>query len=190
MTGPEIDLGSNPDLFWFWVKRNEPRGLYYCAHEDYAQEAVPMPIPISPEWLIEAFGVTELDPALAYQGPYRRGDGNLELRAVRDTTRGTVTTVTVVDPQYGRIVEQHVYDANRRHVASALVSRYRRDPLSNLTMPRLIRIRCPSSQFAMDVDLGNFTINQLPTDADRLWAMPRFQGYPEVNLASLPTRRE
>src|SRR5262245_49507467 len=22
-TGPEVDLGSNPDLFWFWVRRNQ-----------------------------------------------------------------------------------------------------------------------------------------------------------------------
>lgn len=190
LTGPEIDLGSNPGLFWFWVRRNEPRGLYYCSHETYAQTPVPMPIPISPEWLIEAFGVTELDPALAYQGPFRRGDGRVELRAVRETSRGPATTLTVIDPQYGLIVEQHVYDAQGGHVASALASRYRRDPLSGLMMPRTVNVRCPCAEFAMDVDLGNFTINQLPQDAQRLWAMPRFDGYPEVDLASLATRRE
>ncbi len=190
LTGPEIDLGSNPEVFWFWVRRNEPRGLYYCSHDIYAQTPVPMPIPISPEWLIEAFGVTELDPALAYQGPFRRGDGRVELRAVRETPRGPATNLTVIDPQYGLIVEQHVYDAQGSHVASALASRYRRDPLSGLMMPRTVNVRCPRAEFAMEVDLGNFTINQLPPDADRLWAMPRFDGYPEVNLASLATRRE
>src|SRR5215213_10982086 len=29
-TGPEIDLGSNNDLFWFWVKRNQPPALFFC----------------------------------------------------------------------------------------------------------------------------------------------------------------
>ena len=32
LTGPEVDLGSNDELFWFWVRRNEPPAVYFARH--------------------------------------------------------------------------------------------------------------------------------------------------------------
>src|SRR5262245_9016074 len=32
VTGAEIDFGSNDELFWFWVKRNEPPAVYFARH--------------------------------------------------------------------------------------------------------------------------------------------------------------
>src|SRR5262245_45035271 len=32
ITGAEVDLGSNDDLFWVWVRRNDPSTLFYCRH--------------------------------------------------------------------------------------------------------------------------------------------------------------
>ena len=36
LTGPEVDLGSNEQIFWFWVRRNQPPGVYFCRHEQFA----------------------------------------------------------------------------------------------------------------------------------------------------------
>ena len=30
ITGPELDLGSNDELFWFWVRRDDSNAVYYC----------------------------------------------------------------------------------------------------------------------------------------------------------------
>lgn len=35
-TGPELDLGSNDELFWFWVRREQPPALYFCRHDQFA----------------------------------------------------------------------------------------------------------------------------------------------------------
>ena len=34
VTGQEIDLGSNDELFWMWVRRNQPPAVYFCRHDN------------------------------------------------------------------------------------------------------------------------------------------------------------
>ena len=36
LTGTEFDLGSNDELFWFWVRREQPPAMYYCRHDQFA----------------------------------------------------------------------------------------------------------------------------------------------------------
>src|SRR3989304_1249897 len=70
LTGPEVDLGSNPDIFWFWVRRSDPPAIYYCRHDQFAASPARFSIPVQPDWLIEALGITEIDPSLPHQGPF------------------------------------------------------------------------------------------------------------------------
>ena len=98
LTGPEVDLGSNDELFWFWVRRNQPPALFFCRHDQFAACRARQMIPIDPKWLIEALGVAELDPSLPYQGPPTLvGPNRLEIRAVRETPTGPTTRITIID---------------------------------------------------------------------------------------------
>lgn len=193
LTGPEVDLGSNDELFWFWIRRNEPRAVYFCRHEQFADSRLRRTIPISPDQLIEALGLVEFDPALPHQGPIVRPDGRLEIRTIRETAEGPTTKVTVVDAASGWVVEQRVYDPRGQLVACATAGQHRRDPLTGLVMPKTVRIRCPAAQFEMRIDLGNVRINTLDgtgldgtgldgTGAER-WRMPSYEGYPMVDLS-------
>ncbi len=168
--GPELDLGSNDELFWIWVTRQPP--LYYCRHDQFAASPVRHRLPIDPQWLIEAAGLAEFDPALPHQGPYVRPGGRLEIRTVRETADGAETKITVVDARTGAVVEQHVYDPQRRLVASALASHHRRDPLTGAIMPRIVQIHCPRAQFSARLDLGNVRINRPVGNPMELWTMP------------------
>jgi len=184
LTGPEIDLGSNDQLFWIWVRRNEPRALYYCRHEQFAASPVRQALPIDPNWLIEALGIAEFDPALPHQGPFPLSAGRLEIRTVRETADGPTTKVTIVDGVKGVVLEQHLFDPQGQLTASAVTSQHRRDPLSGLVMPRIVDVRCPKAQFSMRIDLGNVEINRpLPNPAE-LWTMPGYQGWPAVDLGN------
>ncbi|MGL6195660.1 MAG: hypothetical protein ACRC2T_12660, partial [Thermoguttaceae bacterium] len=51
--GPEMDMGSNNDLFWIWYKRNTDKELYYAKYADFANCPIRNAFPIEPEWLIE-----------------------------------------------------------------------------------------------------------------------------------------
>jgi len=184
MTGAEVDLGSNDELFWFWVRRSEPPAVYFCRHEEFAGSPARHAIPIDPNWLIEALGVVEFDPALPHQGPYPLPGDRFEVRTVRETPGGPVTKSTIIDAVRGWVVEQHVYDAGGRRIATAVAEQHRRDPLTNLVMPRAVRIESPQAQFSMQVNLGNVQINRLTGNPAELWSMPRYPGAALVDLGA------
>ena len=81
-------MGSNDELFWFWVRRAQPPATYYCRHDQFAASPARQDFPIDPYWLIEAFGIAELDPALPHQGPFRLPGGQLEVRTIREIPKG------------------------------------------------------------------------------------------------------
>jgi hypothetical protein len=183
LTGAEFDLGSNDELFWFWVRREQPPAMYYCRHDQFAASQARQTTPIHPEWLIEAMGVAEFDPALPHQGPYALPNDRLEIRTVRETPDGPAMKVTVIDGSQGWILEQHLFDARRQLIASSIAGNHRRDPLSGLIMPMVVQVNCPPAKFFLRIDLGNVQINRLSGNPAELWSMPNYPGTPFVNLA-------
>jgi hypothetical protein len=183
LTGTELDLGSNDELFWFWMHRNEPQAVYYCRHDQFASSPARQTVPFEPQWLIEALGIAEFDPALPHQGPFPLPNDRLQIRTIRETPDGPVTKITVIDGSQGWVLEQHLYDARRRLLASSVATRHRRDPLSGLVMPGVVTIHCPQAQMSMQIDLGNVEINRLSGDPASLWSMPNYPNAPLVNLA-------
>lgn len=182
LMGPELDVGSNEELFWFWVRQSKEPGVYYCRHGEFGGSRAQHMIPISPEQLAEAMGLMELDPSLPHQGPFTRPDGRLEIHTITETAAGVNKKVTVIDQNYGWVLAQHFYDAHNNPLLSVNAQEHRRDPLSGLVMPRKVLIECPRSQFRMTVDLGNVEINTLSQDRGQLWSMPTYRGSPAVDL--------
>ncbi len=183
MTGTEFDLGSNDDRFWFWVKRNQPPAMYFCRHELFPTSPARQMIPFDPGWLVEALGVTEIDPSLPHQGPTALPNDRLRIDTILNRPDGLVTKVTILDGSQGWILEQHLYDARRQLLASSIASQHRVDPLSGRVMPTVVNIRCPPAQLEMRIDLGNVEINRATGDPSQLWAMPNYPGVPLVDLA-------
>ena len=57
----EADLGSNSQEFWFYMKRNDPPDLFYCAYNDLPTAQIKLPL--QPDWIAEALCVQEMNPA-------------------------------------------------------------------------------------------------------------------------------
>ncbi len=180
---PEIDLGSNDELFWFWVKRGEPAALFYCRHDRFAESSARRLVPVDPDWLIEALGIGLIDPALPHQGPLALPGDRLELRTITETHDGPTTKITILDAGHGWILEQRLHDAHGRLLAAATTGRHKRDPLTGLFVPTVVQASCPAAQFAVRLDLGNVQVNRLPPTQAELWTMPTYPGYPLVDLA-------
>lgn len=180
---PEADLGSNNELFWFWIARNQPPALYYCRHDEYEISAAPNMLPVEPDWLIEALGVTRFDPGLAHQGPAPLGKGRLEIVTPLPSSDGRlVKKITVLDDAHAWVLEQHLYGANGL-VASALTSGHKRDPASGVVLPTKVEIRWPASNFEMTIDLRGVQVNRPLNDNPDLWELPNYTGYASVDLA-------
>lgn len=186
MTGPELDLGSNDQYFWFWIRRNQPPAAFFCRHDQFAASRARQMMPIDPYWLIEALGTAEFDPGLPHQGPFPLSEDRLEVRTIRETPEGPTTKSTIIDAVQGYVLQQHVYDAQGRLLASSTADGHRRDPLSGLVMPTSVSVTCPAAQFSMRVDLGNVQINRLEGNPVELWTMPSYQGAVVIDLANPP----
>ncbi len=182
LTGAEVDLGSNNEQFWFWVKQGKPPALYYCRHDQFATSAARQIIPVEPEWLIDALGVTTLDPALQHTGPFPVGQGRLRIETRLPGPTGELTRVMIVNEARGWVLEQHLYDGRRMPIATALASGHVRDPLSGAYLPRSVKIQWPATQFEMTIEMRNVAVNQLAGDPAQLFALPTYPGFNSVDL--------
>jgi hypothetical protein len=180
--GPELDLGSNDEIFWFWIRRNQQPGVYFCRHDQFAQSRARAMIPIDPAWVLEALGVGGFDPALPHEGPVTLPDDRLEVITRRNTPEGLVTKSTIIDGARGWVLEQRLFDAEHQLIVRAVTSRHRQDPYSGLVMPSVVEIECPAAQFTMRLDLGSVRINPPEGHQAALWTPPSPQGVPRIDL--------
>jgi len=183
LLGPEVDLGSNDELFWFWIKRAQPPALFSCRHEQFAASAARSIIPVEPEWLIEALGVVTFDKTAPIEGPFPVGNGRLEVRTKSVASGRQMLRVTIIDDSRGVVLEEHVYDGQGVRLASAVMSRHLRDFESGATLPRHIEIQWPPAKFEMSIDMNNMQINQLTDEQRALFNKPTYSGYNEIDLA-------
>jgi hypothetical protein len=182
LMGPEIDLGSNEELFWIWIRRNQPPALYYCRHDQYASSPARRTLGVDPNWLIEAAGVMEIDPNLPHQGPTPLAGGRYEIRLQTPSPDGPTTKIVIVDGQKGLVLEQHDFDAQGQLIASGVNRSHRRGPRSGLIMPRVVEINAPRMGLNLRLDLGNVEINGANLETAAWWNMPRYEGWQPVDL--------
>jgi hypothetical protein len=185
VTGQEMDLGSNDELFWLWVRRNQPPGVYFCRHAQFAGSNIRQMMPVEPSWLLAALGMVDLDPALVFDGPLPspRGNGTVELRAWLPSASGNLQRVLLIDASRAWVVEQHVYDqAGTTLLASAVAELHRYYPEQQVSLPERLSIRLPTTNLALSINLGGVQINQLQGDRTQLWTMPTIEGSPPYDL--------
>lgn len=184
LTGPEVDLGSNDELFWFWIRRADQPAIYYCRHDQFAASAARQLLPVEPEWLIEALGMGTIDPAGENTGPVPVGQGRLRIETRLPRPEGELRRILIIDDARGWVLEQHLYDERSQHIAAAIMSGHRPDPVSGVILPRQVKIIWPSTKFEMTIELNSVTVNQLGGDPQQLWSMPNYgAASPYVNLA-------
>jgi hypothetical protein len=185
--GTEIDLGSNSELLWFWVKHNTPPALYYCRHDQFANSAARQILPIDPTWIGDALGLVQLNPNTAYQGPTTRPDGTLELRSTISSPSGPMVRLLVIDATRAWVLEQHLYDLNGgTPVASAVAEDFRFDETKQVSLPRRVTVRVPASELTLTIDVGQISINEPVANPALMWSPPALEGYPRVDLGSMP----
>jgi hypothetical protein len=177
-TGPEVDLGSNEELFWLWARRPQP-ALYYCRHDRFATSSARQMFPVEPRWLIEAVGLVELDPTLRHDGPYDAGVGRLRIESRQP---GAPVRVTIVDSGTGWILEQQLYDSTGRLLARAVATGHRLDPASGAGLPRRIDVQWPPTGLEMQIDLGDVAVNQVDGVSPAVFALPDYAGSNRIDL--------
>ncbi len=172
ITGVELDMGSNDEMFWMWVKRNRPPAVYFCRHDEFHKSAARDVIPIDPTWVAEALGVAHLDPRGLHEGPYAAGSGRIEIRSRVAGPEGEVTKVTILHAAHGWVLEQHIFDGRGARIASAVASHHRYDKINGVTLPRHVEIELPTIEMSFALDISDYIVNHISGDPATLWTMP------------------
>ena len=186
--GDELDIGSNPALFWLWARRNDPPATYVSRHDRPLTAAGRHLLPVGPEWFAEALGLVHLDPSARHEGPFQLGGGGLQIRTTLPSPEGNVTRITTVDAGTGCVLKQRLLDPSGVMLAVATTSGHRYDPQTGTTIPRRIDVDLPSVSVAFTLHLHDVQINPLRLQP-ALWEKPEFPGYPVVDLNDLPDAR-
>jgi hypothetical protein len=183
VTGNELDIGSNDDLFWLWIRRHEPPVMLFCRHDAYAQSAARKLLPLRADWMPELLGLVNFRAEDKHEGPYVLPDGRLEIRSRMVAPEGDMLKSTILDATTGLVMEQHLFTVAGERLASVRTSRHRVDPQSGAALPRLVEVSWPASGVEFQLELNTITTNTPASDPGQLWQMPSYEGYTPVNLA-------
>ncbi|MCE9632348.1 MAG: hypothetical protein K8S94_16770 [Planctomycetia bacterium] len=183
ITGPELDIGSNDDLFWLWLRQHKPPIVAFCRHEQYGQSAARRLLPIRADWMPEILGLVNFRPEDRHQGPFPLPDGRIEVRSTIDSPEGEILKSTILDGTTGLVSEQHLFMASGERLASVRTSRHRVDPRSGAALPHLVEVSWPASGVDFKIELSSITTNTASGDPGQLWQMPAYPGYEPVDLA-------
>lgn len=189
-----VDIGSNGDKFWFWVKDGDSP-LYYCSYNDY-EKGVQLPLPFQPEWVVQALGMAKYDPAKQYRMEVKQGtyelieNATVQGKAVRKIT--VFSAGQIADQSQPRVIAHVIQDAETgKVICKATIRRMRhasyRAPEGDASVgyPSDVLLEWPAEQLTMTLKIGKATVNQRITNEEstRYFTLPNWQGIKAVDLA-------
>ncbi len=183
MMGKEVDLGSNDEQFWLWMR---PRGkmppaVYYAAHENIDIARQNMPMPFEPGWLMEALGIR---PMSTDNVQLEGEPGNAAIRLVSQHQMPDgqlIKKVVVVHGCHGYVMEHSTYDDRGQPIVRARLQDYRLDPESGAVLPHHVKLDWPQAEMSLAMDLGHIDVNP-PSFPPTVWEMPQIPGSQMVDL--------
>jgi hypothetical protein len=182
---PELDMGSNETEFWYWIRHSEPPYLFHCSHEEFAKGQIRLQVPFQPEWIMEALGMAEYDPAKSYQVVANKN--TIELIEPSVLPQGqTVHKVTVFTrTQNGLQVTGHVLkDAQNNEICTATVLKQQQDQATGAFLPKLVELSYKAEHLKMQLHMPNVTVNGLEGQRNpQLYARPNNREIQSYDLA-------
>jgi hypothetical protein len=186
--GPELDLGSNEQLFWLWAARMPSPSVYFARHDQFAASRARQMLVIEPAWLIDALGLVEIDPAAITEGPIVAGNERIQLRTTLGGAGNGYTRLLVLHSKYAWILEQHVYDERGQIVASARNSGHEYHPVDGVSLPKRVEVQVPQGLLRFQLDVDRWAINPALgglAEGAAVFELPRaaLGNYPFVDLS-------
>jgi hypothetical protein len=181
----QLDLGSNDEAYWMWVKQTQPPTVFWGRHGDFYQSAAQQFLPMPPSWMIDALGVIHIDGQRDHDGPYAsQTPGLLQIRTQIPTPQGDLLRVLEIDQRRALIVQQQIFDAGGHLLAIAIGSDFRQQQNSGVSLPHTIKVSLPPAGLSFDFQVDNYAVNQPVADPDRHWEVPEIPSHRYLDLAN------
>jgi hypothetical protein len=185
MMGNNFEVGSNEQYFWMSVRDGMRPQLFFARHDEFESQPIRRILPVSPLWILEALGISELDPYKVLGTPISRPDGMLELATLAPSATGSYTRSLVIDPKFGFTRQVLLKDPTGRLVASANQSEHNFYSSVSMALPHKVLIQLipaidPPTE--IDVTIGSYVINGLDANSNVGFEIPNQNGYEVINL--------
>jgi hypothetical protein len=170
IAGEEVDLGSNGEEFWFWVKRGDPR-VFHCAYADFEKGEVRLPFPFQPEYVLEALGMSAAGhPENCEVVPHKETwelveKSTAQGKPVRKITVFRKAPLTADDMRKGKpqVLAYVLQDADGKHtIATAAVETVQLVDVGGVSavVPKSLRLEYPDQQVTLRMKLDGVTLNK------------------------------
>jgi hypothetical protein len=186
----EVDLGSNDQEFWYWIRRGAPY-QFFCSYQALEEGRVKdIALPFQPDWVLEAIGMGRYGPADKYE--LQTTAANFKLIERTKSPQGVpVKKVIVFNSKQARADEPQVTDylvvdeRTGKEICSAKIKR--RQILGGAELAREIELRWPQENLKLVLHLDNVRLTQ--NMQARFFTRPRLNGVQAYDLASGPVER-
>lgn len=186
--GTDFDLGSNEEVFWMATRHGPSPTLYFARHDQFESQVDRQILPVSPEWLIEAMGIVELDPSHVIGTPRPDANGLIEIESAIASPIGQYRRTIYVDPKLGLVRRIFLRDPSGRLLASSILSNHQFYPAIQTSLPHKAEVQLiPSGGPPMNlqVDIGFYTVNDNQGQDPNRWIAPQLAGYTPIDLVLL-----
>lgn len=187
---PEVDIGSNNDEFWYWIKHDDPPYLYHCGYDAMAKGNVRMPFPFQPDMVVAGLGMRPYD-ADVNKYELKVLPRTLELSENVVSAQGqTVRMVTIfnrtpVDPNKGapQVTDFVLRDAKGQDICKATVLNVQVDQGTGAVVPRKVRLSWPAQQLELSMTLRTVIVNNVDPQRAEVLFSRRNLPYQSFDLA-------
>jgi hypothetical protein len=168
----EVDIGSNSEELWFWIKRATPPHQYICSHADLAAGKAKLPFPFDPSMVLSALGMAEFDPTLKYD--LKTYETSLELSWHATSAEGLPVTRLLafhrkpVTGDRSQVIGHLVKDGKTgKLICKAMIEKVYRDR-SGAIVPSNVVIEYPAEQATIRLMLKDIEVNRINEADSRL----------------------
>lgn len=194
--GTEVDLGSNAQEFWWWIKRGPPY-QFYCSYKDLDEGRVrEVPFPFQPEWIMEAMGLGNYGNADQYLGVWPDKEGTVKLvRRTRSPQGNDVLKVIVfngkqtnVSQGVAQVLQHQLIDEKTKTVlVSAQISKVQVDPVGGGVLPKVMTLSWPAERLKLTMNFDSLVVNSPVGDRGTVFARTQISNVQPVDLARIPS---
>ncbi len=187
-----VDIGSNNEEFWFWVKQGEVPYVFHCKHTELGQAAQSLPIPFQPELILAALGVAEFDPAKTYERKVNAETIELIERVKSPQGKDQLKVVVFNRAPAGKgkpqIAAYNLKDAETGNIIcqAIVLDTYPAGPATNgAIVPYRVKLNWPEQKVEMKLTLGGMQVrNFTPQESARLFNRQDLGNRPSYDLAA------
>jgi hypothetical protein len=186
---PAVDLGSNDQEFWYWIRQANPPHYYKCSYKDLGTGKINVPFPVETDMVMAALNMAEYDVKGKYE--LKQGkDKSWELS--QDTTsaagqpvkRVTVFRATLARPGDPQVLEHSLLDGRGTLVCKATVQRVEVDRASGAVVPTRLTIEYPAQKVRLKLELNDLQVNKIEeANAKRIFSLEGLTDHSIYDLA-------